>query len=221
MVELYRETHTPKRWLRSLFTMVRSNGMVPFASVFHPDDVDFLMALDCGIFKISSFELTDHDLIAYTARRGRPLIISTGMANFDEINAAVRATAGTGAWNKTTLLKCTSAYPATTQDANLKTMVDMGRELDCEYGLSDHTTGMGVAVAAAALGASVIEKHLTINRAEGGADAAFSIEPEEFRLMANTCRVAAMAVGEVRYGPSQAEATSLPLRRPPGGKRGD
>ena len=219
MVDLYGETYTPKHWFGPLLAQARALGVVPFASVFHPDDVDFLEALDCPIYKIASFELTDLDLIRHTSATGKPMIISTGMATLDEIRRAWHAASNHCV--DMTWLKCTSAYPATAQDANLRTMVDMGRELDCDFGLSDHSLGIGVAAAAAALGASVIEKHITIRRSDGGPDAAFSLEPDEFRQMVDACREAAMAVGEVRYGPSAAEAASVPLRRPPGGKRGD
>ena len=228
MVDLYWETHTPKHWFPKLFAGARACGMVPFASVFHPDDVDFMLTLGCDIFKISSFEITDTNLIAYAASKGKPLIISTGMATFEEIeqacDAAFEGSPGPAGVN-VTLLKCTSAYPATAAEANLATMKAMQERLIWlgapDFGLSDHTLGLGVAAAATALGASVIEKHLTIRRSDGGPDASFSLEPEEFRQMVDTCREAAQAVGEVRYGPTPAEASSLPLRRPPGGKRGD
>lgn len=223
-LDLYREAHTPREWHPMLFAAARRYGLVPLSSVFHPDDVDFLETLDCPMYKISSFENTDTTLIAKVARTGKPIMISTGMATLDEICTAIQATAGQhpqGIWNDITLLKCTSAYPADASDANLATMVEMGRAVECAIGLSDHTLGIGVAVAATALGATVIEKHLTIRRSDGGPDAEFSMEPDEFAQMVIECRRAAAAIGTVQYGPTPGEAASMLLRRKPGGKRGD
>ncbi len=222
LLDLYRETHTPRDWFPSLFLQAENAGMTPFASVFHPDDVDFLETLDCPIYKISSFELTDLNLIRYAAKTGKPLIISTGMATRSEIFDAVVAAGGP----KTapvlpTLLKCTSAYPSKPEDANLTAMVRLGDVCCCKYGLSDHSLTTAIPVAAAVLGASVIEKHLTIKRSDGGPDASFSLEPAEFRSMVNDVRAAVAALGEVTFGPTAAEASSLPFRRKPGGKRGE
>lgn len=215
-VALYREGHTPREWHKPLFERAHSLGLMAFSSVFHPDDVDFLETLGCPMYKISSFELTDLNLIHYAGRTGKPIVISTGMATVEEIYAAVMANYGAV---DLTLLKCTSAYPASPADANLLTMRAMRQHFCVKVGLSDHTMGMGVAIAAAALGASMIEKHLTLSRADGGPDAAFSMEPSEFAQMVVECRRAAQAVGEVRYGPSAAEAEHLGLRRASGGKR--
>ena len=218
---LYCEAHTPREWHAELFARARGLGLTPFSSVFHPDDVDFLEKMDCPIYKISSFELTDLDLIRHAARTGKPLVMSTGMATVDEISLAVLATRTPyERMTHLTLLKCTSAYPASPADANLATMVHMFKNWPVEVGLSDHTKGIGVAVAAAALGATMIEKHLTLRRDDGGPDAEFSMEPEEFRQLVTECRRASMAVGEVRYGPTESEAPSLRLRRQPGGMRG-
>lgn len=221
---LYREAHTPRNWHGPIFRHASSLGLVAFSSVFHQDDLDFLEGLDCPMYKISSFELTDHALIAYAAGTGKPLIISTGMGTLEEITEAVDAANGC---QDLTLLKCTSAYPASAADANLYA----GRALagytfgriahGTKWGVSDHTMGIGVAVAATALGASMIEKHLTLARADGGPDADFSMEPEEFAQMVIACRQAEAAIGTVRYGPTEQEASSLQLRRPPGGKRGE
>lgn len=227
-VELYRSIWTPRPWFEQLFERARKRGLVPFSSVFHRDDVDFLETIGCPIYKISSFEITDTDLIVHAARTGKPMMISTGMASFDEIeqacDAAFEGSPGPAGVN-VTLLKCTSAYPAPLNEANLATMNAMQERLiwlgPPDVGISDHTIGNTVAIAATALGAMVIEKHLILDRANGGPDAAFSAEPAEFAAMVKACRDAAMAVGEVRYGPSPAEAASLPLRRPSGGKRGD
>lgn len=223
LLDLYREAHTPRQWHAELFDQARALGMVAFSSAFHPDDVDFLETLGCPIYKIASFELTDRNLITRAARTGKPLIMSTGMAALEEIGAAVDAAFGC---QDLTLLRCTSAYPAPAADANLLA----GRALSgytfgriaygTSWGLSDHTLGSSVAIAATALGATVIEKHLTLARADGGPDAGFSLEPREFAQMVKACREAKAALGEVRYGPTHAEASSLALRRQPGGKRG-
>lgn len=221
---LYREAHTPREWHRDLFARARELGLVAFSSVFHPDDVDFLETLDCPIYKIASFELTDHELIAHAVRTGKPLIISTGMATLDEIGEAVHAAAGC---QDLTLLKCTSAYPAKAVDANLAagqalSGYTFGRiAIGTKWGLSDHTMGIGVAVAAAALGATMIEKHLTLARSDGGLDAAFSMEPAEFAQLVTECRRASAAVGEVCYGPTNGERPQLALRRSSGGQRGN
>ena len=218
-IDLYREAHTPREWHKPLFECARECGIVAFSSVFHPDDVDFLETLGCPIYKIASFELTDLRLIAYTASKRRPLIMSTGMATDREIRRALSEAISYGAKN-ITVLKCTSAYPADASDANLATLDDMWVTWKWAVGLSDHTPGIGVAVAATALGATVIEKHLTLSHKDGGPDAAFSMEPDEFRQLVTECRRAAAAIGEVRYGPTPSEAASLALRRQPGGKRG-
>ncbi len=219
-IDLYREAHTPRAWHPMLFAAARRYGLLPLSSVFHPDDVDYLETLDCPMYKIASFEMTDHTLIRHAARAGKPVIISTGMATLDEIHGAVFATFN-HASQKPTLLKCTSSYPATAEDANLSTMIAMQKRFEVDVGLSDHTPGIGVAVAATALGATVIEKHLTLSRADGGPDAAFSMEPHEFAQMVIECRRAAAAIGTVQYGPTPGEAASMLLRRKPGGKRGD
>lgn len=219
LLDLYRQTHTPREWFPELFDLARTWGMTPFASVFHPDDVDFLETLDCPVYKISSFEITDLPLIRYAAKTGKRIIISTGMATRAEIFDAVIAAGGE---NRVpvlpTLLKCTSAYPSEPKDANLRAMTAMFS--GCPFGLSDHSLTTAIPVAAAVLGASVIEKHLTLKRADGGPDAAFSLEPHEFSAMVRDVRDAVAALGEVKFGPSDSEASSLPFRRKPGGKRG-
>lgn len=214
---LYRFTHTPRVWHRELFDLAREREMLAFSSVFHPDDVDFLEALDCPMYKISSFELTDHVLIAHAAATGKPLVLSTGMATLEEISAAVAAAQ---ACRELTLLRCVSAYPAQARDINLAAGVALGDAFHVPWGLSDHTFGIGVAVAAVALGASMVEKHLTLSRASGGPDATFSLEPDELAQLVTEGRRAEAAIGEVRYGPSEAERAYLPLRRAPGGMRG-
>lgn len=221
-IDLYRKAHTPREWHAELFEHARNLGLVAFSSVFHPDDVDFLETVDCPIFKISSFELLDIPLLRRAAATGKPMMISAGMASREEIGAAIDVVNDTESSVNITLLKCTSAYPANATDANLKTICDLADFAGIEaVGLSDHTMGIGVAVAAVAMGASVIEKHLTLSRNDDGPDAAFSMEPEEFKQMVTECRRAAAAIGTVRYGPTPGEAASMLLRRKPGGKRGD
>lgn len=218
-IDLYRKAHTPREWHAELFEHTRNLGLIAFSSVFHPDDVDFLETLDCPIYKISSFELTDYQLIRHAASTKKPMMISTGMAHEAEILAAAMSADESP---DLTLLKCTSAYPSTAVDVNLRTMLDLFCFPRCRHiGLSDHSPGIGVAVAAVALGATVIEKHLTLRRADGGPDAAFSMEPEEFSQMSLECHRAAAAIGTVHYGPTPGEAASMLLRRKPGGKRGD
>lgn len=218
LLSLYRETHTPREWFQLLFARARELRIIPFASVFHPDDVTFLETLDCPMYKISSFEILDLPLIRHASKTKKPIILSTGMASEEEIEHAWYATVDSP---QTTVLKCTSAYPAEVSDANLLTMRSWTRpQYAYDVGISDHTLGVGVAAAAVALGASMVEKHLTIARSDGGPDAAFSSEPHEFAAMVKACREAAQAIGEVRYGPTPSEMSSLPLRRKPGGKRG-
>lgn len=218
LLALYKETHTPREWFPLLFAHARGLNITPFASVFHKEDVDFLETLECPRYKISSFEILDLPLIRYAASKGKPLVLSTGMASEEEIEAAWFSTSGS---YPVTVLKCTSGYPADASEANLLTMrAWVHPRYSYDVGLSDHTIGLGVAVAAVALGASMIEKHLCLSRADGGPDAAFSSEPAEFAAMVVACREAAAAIGEVRYGPTESEMSSLPLRRKPGGKRG-
>jgi N-acetylneuraminate synthase len=225
LLDLYTECHTPKSWHAPLFARAKELGIEAFSSVFHKDDVDFLETLNCPRYKISSFEILDLPLIRHAAETKKPLIISCGMATIEEINAAVWAARP----GPVTLLKCTSAYPAEAADAHLLAGVastHMFAHADpniCKvplWGLSDHTLTLGVVTAAVALGASMVERHFTLSRAHGGPDALFSTEPSEFKAMVQLCREAAAAIGEVRYGPTESEMCSLPLRRKPGGKRG-
>lgn len=217
LIDLYRLTHTPKEWLRPLFEGARSLGIVPFATPFHPQDVNFLETLDCPIYKISSFEVTYMDLIKKVAETKKPIFISDGMAKSAEIGevySTVRRVQGISEGEKTyiTLLKCTSAYPASALDARFDRHWGYA---GFQWGVSDHTPGIGVAVAAVALGAGVIEKHFTLDRSEGGPDAAFSMEPEEFRQLVTECHRAWEAVNpkEIVDGPTRAEKSSAKLRR--------
>lgn len=204
LADLYEEAFLPWDWHRPIFELARKLGLVPFSAAFDQESVDFLETLRVDRHKVASFELTDLPLIRYMASKGKPMILSTGMATKEEIEAAWAA-ADTGRCADITLLKCTSAYPAALENANLRTLRHMGPR----YGLSDHTFGDDCAVVATALGATYIEKHLTLSRADGGPDAGFSSEPHEFAAMVQAVRRAAAALGEVRYGPSPGEDVSL------------
>lgn len=212
LIDLYREAQTPREWHGPIFDRARSLRLVAFSAPFGPDDADFLESLSCPLYKIASFELVDLPLIRHVALKGRPMILSTGMAMLEEVEEAAGAAVDAGC-RDLTVLKCTSAYPAPVAVSNLATMADLAHRLGCKVGLSDHTLGIGVAAAAAALGADMIEKHLTLRRADGGPDAGFSLEPQEFAQMVQACREASAAVGEPAYGPMPAEAPQLQLRR--------
>ena len=209
--ELYKEAKTPWAWHQALFARCRTHGMIGFSTPFDRASLEFLELLHCPMYKVASFEITDLPLIRAIAQTGKPIIISTGMATRDEIaDAAAEVYAE---HDRLTLLKCTSAYPADASEANLNTMIAIGARSGCDIGLSDHTPGIGVAVAAATLGATVIEKHLTLARTDGGPDAAFSLEPAEFASLVTECRRAAQAMGSVTYGPTPQEMPQHALRR--------
>lgn len=212
LFDLYREAMTPWEWHAELFDHARSRGLIAFSSPFDATAVDFLESLDCPIYKIASFEIVDSELVAYAAGTGKRLIISTGMATLKEIAVAVEAAEKAGCQD-ITLLKATSAYPADAVHANLSTMRALRDSFGWPVGISDHTPGIGVAVAAAALGANVIEKHVTLKRADGGVDSAFSLEPEEFRQLVIESTRAREAIGEITFGPSEGESGSLTFRR--------
>jgi len=209
---LYQQAYTPWEWHEPIFRRCRELGLVAFSTPFDATAVDFLETLNVPAYKIASFENTDIQLIRKVAATGKPLIISTGMATAAELDEAVRAAREAGA-KDIVLLKCTSTYPATPENTNLATLPHMAQLFQCQVGLSDHTMGIGVAVASVALGATVIEKHFTLSRAEGGVDAAFSMEPEEFRQLAAETERAWRALGTVAYGPAEAEKSSLKHRR--------
>lgn len=213
--ELYDEAWTPWDWHAKLFEHARHLNIEAFSSPFDHKALAFLEGLECPRYKVSSFEIVDLPLIEAIARTGKPIVISTGMATHSEIWDAVREVLATHRHTARdlSLLKCTSAYPADASQANLRTMVEMSRAFGCAAGISDHTPGIGVAVAAAALGATIIEKHLTLLRSDGGPDAAFSMEPDEFKAMVTACRQAAAAIGDVKYGPTEAEMPQRALRR--------
>lgn len=207
---LYCQAMTPRSWHETLFAYARAIEIEPFSTPFSPDDVDFLEELRCPRYKIASFELVDHELIRHAAKTGKPLIMSTGMATDQEIWSALDAAEiGSG---DVTLLKCTSGYPAPASEANLATLEHMRQIYCAAVGISDHTLGIAVPVAAVALGASMVEKHLTLSRADGGPDAGFSLEPREFMDMVQACRDAADAIGEVCYGPTESEQSQIMFR---------
>jgi pseudaminic acid synthase len=182
LYRLYEQAHTPWEWHKPIFDRCRALGMIGFSTPFDETAVDFLESLDVPLYKIASFENTDLPLIRKVAATGKPMIISTGMATVAELDASVRAARGAGC-RDLVLLKCTSTYPATPANTNILTIPHLRQLFDCQVGLSDHTMGVGVAVASVALGASVIEKHFTLARADGGVDSAFSLEPHELRSL--------------------------------------
>jgi N-acetylneuraminate synthase len=212
LYKLYQNAHTPWDWHAPIFKRARARGLIPFSTPFDNTAVDFLEALDVPCYKIASFENTDLPLIRRVAATGKPVIISAGMASAAELDEAVGAARSAGC-RDLILLKCTSSYPATPEDTNLMTIPHLRKLFGCEVGLSDHTRGIGVAVASVALGATVIEKHLTLNRADGGVDSAFSLEPAEMALLSAETERAWMALGDVHYGPTEAERKSLQFRR--------
>lgn len=203
--DLYAEAHLPWEWHRPIFERARSRGMIPFSAAFDRESVDFLELLGVDRHKVASFELVDLPLIRHMASKRRPMILSTGMATAAEVDAAMNAAESRGCPD-ITLAHCTSSYPADASQADLATM--MFRNY-AHMGLSDHTLGHTVAVAATALGATYLEKHLTLRRGDGGPDADFSMEPDEFAVMVRECRRAAAAVGGVRNGPIQGEHAEL------------
>lgn len=212
LYKLYGEAYTPWEWHRPIFERARELGLVPFSTPFDDSAVDFLESLDVPCYKIASFENTDLPLVRRVAATGKPLIISTGMANLAELDETVRTARDAGC-RDLVLLKCTSTYPATPDNSNILTIPHLRELFDCEVGLSDHTMGIGVAVASVALGASIIEKHFTLDRAEGGVDSAFSMEPHEMAQLVVDSERAWSALGQVAYGPTKAEQNSLQYRR--------
>lgn len=209
---LYQKAATPYEWHPQLFARAQQLGMLAFSSPFDEDALDFLDSLDVPCFKIASFELTDLPLIAKAANKGKPLIMSTGMASLAEIEQAVSCARENGC-EQLILLKCTSTYPAEPSNTNLNTIPHMAQAFGCQVGLSDHTAGVGAAVAAVALGATVIEKHFVLDRSAGGVDAEFSLEPYELANLVAESNRAWQAMGSVRYGGSQAEEKSKQYRR--------
>lgn len=212
LYKLYQQAHTPWDWHEPIFKRARELGMAAFSTPFDSTAVDFLEKLDVPCYKIASFENVDLPLIRKVASTGKPVIISTGMASVGEISEAVNAARGAGCKNLV-LLKCTSSYPAPPDHSNLRSIPHLHELFQCQVGLSDHTLGIGAAIASVALGATVIEKHFTLRREEGGVDSAFSLEPAELKSLVEESARARAALGGVAYGVSELEAKSLQFRR--------
>jgi len=212
LYKLYGEAYTPWEWHLPIFERARELGIIPFSTPFDETAVDFLEGLEVPCYKIASFENTDLPLIRRVAATGKPLIISTGMATVAELDETVRAAREAGC-RDLILLKCTSTYPATADNTNIHTIPHLRELFGCEVGLSDHTMGIGVSVAAIALGATVIEKHFTLNRDDGGVDSAFSMEPAEMAQLVIETKRAWQALGQVSYGPTETEKKSIQFRR--------
>jgi len=212
LYKLYQEAYTPWEWHKPIFDKCKELGIIPFSTPFDETAVDFLEDLNVPIYKIASFENTDIPLIKKVASTGKPMIISTGMANIQELAEAVQA-AKDGGCKDLILLKCTSTYPASPENTNILTIPHMKELFNCQVGLSDHTMGIGVAVASVALGATIIEKHFTLSRADGGVDSAFSMEPQEMKNLVEETNRAWQALGSIKYGPTEKERQSLKGRR--------
>lgn len=212
LYELYQEATTPWEWHKDIFNRCKELGLIAFSSPFEIGAVDFLEELEVPCYKIASFELVDIPLIRKVAATGKPIIMSTGMASVADIQAAIDAAKSVGN-EQIILLKCTSSYPATASDANLATIPHLRDMFGYQVGLSDHTLGIGVACAAAALGATVIEKHFTLDRNDGGVDSSFSLEPHEFELLVTESERASVSLGQIKYSGSATEQKSLKFRR--------
>lgn len=213
LYSLYQEAHTPWEWHAQIFDRARAQGLIPFSTPFDPTSVAFLEDLGVELYKTASAEIIDLPLLREVARTGKPMIVSTGMATLSEIDAAVTAIRDAGG-TQLVLLACTAAYPAVPEEARLGNIQALRDAFDVPVGLSDHTLGIGVAVAAAALGATVIEKHVTLDREEGGVDADFSLTPDEFGALVLASEQARLASASgVAFGPTPHEAAVLALRR--------
>jgi pseudaminic acid synthase len=212
LYDLYKEAHTPWEWHKPLFDHARKKGLLIFSTPFDESAVDFLEELGVGAYKVASFENTDWPLLKKIASTGKPVIMSTGLATLADLDEAVRTIREAGC-KDLVLLKCTSTYPATPENTHLATIPHMREMFKCHVGLSDHTMGIGAAIAAVALGAPVVEKHFTLRRADGGVDSTFSIEPEELKNLVIESERAFLAMGHVFYGVQEAEKKSLRFKR--------
>jgi len=212
LYDLYQEAHTPWEWHTPIFERAKEKGLICFFIFFDETAVDFLESLDNPIYKIASFEVNHIPLLKYVAQTGKPVIMSTGASTLQEIEEAVHTLKDNGC-KDLTLLKCTSTYPATPENTNLLTIPDMKKQFQCNVGLSDHTLGIGVAIASVALGATAIEKHFCLSRAEGGVDSAFSMEPKEMKALVEEVNHAFLALGKVSYEVLDAEKNSRVFKR--------
>jgi pseudaminic acid synthase len=210
--DLYKEAYTPWEWHKPIFERARQKGMIAFSSPFDESAVDFLEELNVPLYKIASFENTHHPLLIKVAKTGKPVIMSTGVSTIADIDESVRVLRSAGC-KELVLLKCTSTYPATPENTNLTTIPHLASLHNCVVGLSDHTMGIGAAVASVALGARVIEKHFTLRRADGGVDSAFSIEPEELKSLVTESERAFLALGNIQYGIQSSETKSVFFKR--------
>lgn len=212
LYKLYQQAYTPWEWHKPIFERARKHGIMPFSTPFDETAVDFLEELGVECYKIASFENTDVPLLRRVAKTGKPIVISTGMASAAELAETV-ATVREAGCRELVLLKCTSTYPATPETTNIRTIPHLRELFGCEVGISDHTMGIGVAVAAVALGATVIEKHFTLRRSDGGVDSAFSLEPEEMSALVTESERAWQSLGNVEYGATRSEEKSKVFRR--------
>ena len=212
LYDLYKIAHTPWDWHQPIFDCAKKHGLICFSTPFDETAVDFLEKIGVPAYKIASFENTDIPLIQRVAATGKPLIISTGMATQEELDESVAAARKAGC-RDLILLKCTSTYPATPENSNLLTIPHLRERYGCEVGLSDHTLGIGVAIASVALGATVIEKHFTLKRSDGGVDSAFSMEPDEITELVTETKRAWQSLGKVFVGPTESEKLSITFRR--------
>ncbi len=210
--DLYQEAHLPWEWHEPIMQRAKELGVICFSSPFDETAVDFLETLNVPAYKIGSFECIHLPLLRKVAATGKPVILSTGMATVAEIDEAVRTLRSNGC-TELALLKCTSTYPSTPENSNLRTLPHLREMFGCEVGLSDHTLGIGVAVTAVALGATIIEKHFTLARADGGVDSAFSMEPAEMKALVEESQRAQLSLGSIHYGPTTAETKAVTRRR--------
>lgn len=210
--DLYKEAYTPWDWHKEIFDYAKSLGLIAFSSPFDESAVDFLEDLGVEVYKVASFENTDSPLLKKIAKTGKPVIMSTGAATISDIDEGVRTLRANGC-EELILLKCTSTYPSSPENTNLNTIPHLRKLFGCHIGLSDHTMGIGAAVASVALGSRVIEKHFTLRRADGGVDSAFSIEPEELKSLAEETDRAFLSMGQIQYGIQTAEVKSLVYKR--------
>jgi pseudaminic acid synthase len=212
LYDLYEKAHTPWEWHKPIFDRCRELGLIGFSTPFDASSVDFLEQLNVPAYKIASFENTDLPLIKKVAATGKPMIISLGMASIAEIDETVR-TAREAGCHDLVLLKCTSTYPSTPENTNISTLPHLRNLFNTHVGISDHTLGIGTSIASVALGATVIEKHFTLSRAEGGVDSAFSLEPDELKDLVVESKRAWQSLGHIQYGPTEKEKASLVFRR--------